>query len=124
MRNPHVDAVIQPLLLSDRIVTCSVFELEILFSARNAADFAATRFDLRAYRRFDVTQLDFDRATDVLGLLAERGQHRAGNLSDLLLSAVAERNNLTVLHYDAHFELISAVTGQPAEWVVPRGSVP
>lgn len=30
---------------------------------------------------------------------------------------------LAVLHYDADYDLIAAVTGQTAEWVVPRGSV-
>jgi hypothetical protein len=28
-----------------------------------------------------------------------------------------------VLHYDSDYDLISAITGQPAEWVVPAGSV-
>jgi hypothetical protein len=29
-----------------------------------------------------------------------------------------------VLHYDDDYDRIAAVTGQPAQWVVPRGSVP
>jgi hypothetical protein len=28
-----------------------------------------------------------------------------------------------VLHHDTDFDRIAAVTGQPVEWVVPRGSV-
>lgn len=28
-----------------------------------------------------------------------------------------------MLHYDADFDLISAVTGQRSQWVVPAGSV-
>jgi hypothetical protein len=28
-----------------------------------------------------------------------------------------------VLHYDADFDLISRVTGQPCEWVVPAGAI-
>jgi predicted nucleic acid-binding protein len=35
---------------------------------------------------------------------------------------VAEAHDLTVLHYDADFELIADVTGQPQEWIVPRGT--
>jgi hypothetical protein len=27
-----------------------------------------------------------------------------------------------VLHYDADYELIARVTGQPCEWVVPPGT--
>jgi hypothetical protein len=30
---------------------------------------------------------------------------------------------LTVLHYDADFDHIAAVTGQNVEWIVARGSV-
>jgi hypothetical protein len=30
---------------------------------------------------------------------------------------------LVVLHYDADFDRISAVTGQRCEWVVPAGSI-
>ena len=40
-----------------------------------------------------------------------------------VLAAVADIEELTILHYDADFDLISRVTGQPTEWVVPRGSI-
>jgi len=38
------------------------------------------------------------------------------------VAATAESAGLTVLHYDADFERIAEVTGQPTEWVVPRGT--
>lgn len=45
-------------------------------------------------------------------------------IPDLLVAAAAaEAHNLTVLHYDAHFDLIGSVTGQPSQWVVPPGTV-
>jgi hypothetical protein len=28
-----------------------------------------------------------------------------------------------VLHYDADFDLISSVTGQPTLWITPQGSI-
>jgi hypothetical protein len=37
--------------------------------------------------------------------------------------AAAEARNLSVLHYDADFDRIAAVTGQPCRWVVPAGFV-
>ena len=37
---------------------------------------------------------------------------------------MAERHGVTLLHYRADYDLIAEVTGQPVEWVVPRGSVP
>jgi len=42
---------------------------------------------------------------------------------DLLIAAAAETNDLAVLHYDADFDRIAAVTGQSVEWVVEAGSV-
>jgi hypothetical protein len=49
---------------------------------------------------------------------------RSAGLPDLLIAAVAERERVTILHYDSDYDLIMEVTGQPAQWVVPRGTVP
>lgn len=59
---------------------------------------------------------------DVQGELARSGRHRVP-IPDLLVAAAAENGGLTVLHYDSDFDTIAGVTGQPTEWVVPRGSV-
>ena len=56
-----------------------------------------------------------DRAVEVQSVLAERGQHRAPSIPDLLIAATAELDALTVLHVDRDFELIAEVTGQPVE---------
>jgi predicted nucleic acid-binding protein len=124
MKHPKVAAVLSPLLVGGDIATCGVIELEILFSARTHADIVATRARRRSLPFVEIAQNDFDRAVDVLVELAKTGHHRAAGIPDLLVAAVAERNSLTVLHYDKDFELIAKVTGQPTEWVVPAGSVP
>jgi len=46
-----------------------------------------------------------------------------GQCVRLLCAACAERAGLVLLHYDADFDAISSVTGQPSRWVVVRGSV-
>jgi predicted nucleic acid-binding protein len=56
-----------------------------------------------------------DRAVDVLTLLADRGQHRAPSIPDLIIAATAELAGLTVLHLDKDFEVIAQVTGQSVE---------
>jgi len=56
-----------------------------------------------------------DRAVEVLALLADRGQHRAPSLPDLIIAAAAELAALTVLHLDKDFDVIATVTGQPVE---------
>ena len=56
-----------------------------------------------------------DRALAVQSALADRGQHRAPSIPDLLNAAAAELAQLTVLHLDQDFELIADITGQPVE---------
>ena len=41
---------------------------------------------------------------------------------DALVAAVAESRGLTVLHYDADFDVVSELTGQRTQWIVERGS--
>ena len=55
------------------------------------------------------------RAVQVQMLLADRGQHRATSIPDLLVAATAEVVGLTLLHVDKDFELIASVTGQLVE---------
>lgn len=56
-----------------------------------------------------------DRAIEVQLLLADRGQHRAPSIPDLLIAATAEKNGLVVLAADKDFDLIARITGQPIE---------
>jgi hypothetical protein len=46
---------------------------------------------------------------------------RAVGFPDLLIAAVAEREQVTLLHYDSDYDLIAQVTAQPMQWVVPCG---
>jgi len=118
-----VRAVVEPLLLDRRLFTCSIADLEILYSAESPADYRAAAEALGGLQRVSVEERCGQRALEVQALLAERSQHRGVSLPDLLIAACAERAGLTVLHYDADYERIAAVTGQPTQWVVPRGSV-
>ena len=71
----------------------------------------------------DVSTAAVERATDVHRLLAASSQHRHFRLPDLIIAATAERYGATVLHYDADYDRIAAVTGQPVEWVAEQGSL-
>lgn len=111
-----------PLLKRGLIGTCGVVDLEVLFSARNGDEHAELRADRDALTWLPSPDEVWDRAKDVQAVLANKGVHRAVSLSDLIIAATAERNRVAVLHYDADFELIADVTGQPVKWVVPRGT--
>lgn len=98
-----------------RITTVTL--LEMAYSARSAADMAAILHQqpLAGMPVEHVTPGAEKRTFEVLETLAERGQHRAPSIPDLLIAAVAEQARLVVLHVDKDFELIAEVTGQPVE---------
>ena len=122
MAHPRVQARLVPILEAGEAVTCAVIDLEVLYSTRNASDHGRTRRRRTlAYRHVELTEAMFQRAIDIQGLLAIRGQHRVP-IPDLIIAAAAERAGMILLHYDADFDRIKAVTGQPMEWVVPRGT--
>jgi predicted nucleic acid-binding protein len=56
-----------------------------------------------------------DRALEVQLLLADRGQHRAPSIPDLLIAATAEKAGLTDLAADKDLTLSTDITGQPIE---------
>jgi predicted nucleic acid-binding protein len=91
--------------------------LEVGFSARSGPDLreAAQRPPLSLMPVEYLTPAAERRAVQVQHALADRGQHRAPAIPDLLIAAVAEHAGLTVLHVDKDFDLIADVTGQPME---------
>lgn len=107
------------------LATNAVTELELGYSARNLMDFDAVDADRRAlYRELPITLEVTTRARAVQRELVVRGHHRGPGVPDLLIAATAEIHGATVVHYDRDFDVIAAVTGQPAQWIVPAGSVP
>jgi predicted nucleic acid-binding protein len=91
--------------------------LEAGYSARSATDLRRILRD-SAVASMPVeytTPTIEDRAVEVLCLLAERGQHRAPSIPDILVAATAELAGLTVLHVDKDFDLIADITQQPIE---------
>jgi predicted nucleic acid-binding protein len=124
LSRPTVEKRVAPLLLAGELAICPVTTLEVLFSAKNHQHFVTTRAELAGLANLKVEAEDFDRSLEVMDLLSQKGKHRGAGIADLLIASVAERNGLTVLHYDHDFDVIALVTNQKAEWAVPRGSVP
>ncbi len=124
LHHPTVHAQLAPLLRAGLVATCTLVDLEILFSTRTSTEYVEVREERHAFERLDMEQVDWDRAADVQAALATQGHTRAVGIPDLLLAAVAERHRVTVLHYDRDFDVIAAVTGQATQWIAPAGSVP
>lgn len=121
---PAVRERLAEILDADQAVTCPVVDLELLYSARTAAEYELWRADRRiGYRSVPLKPEVGVQALSVQRTLAADGQHRGVSLPDLLIAGCASVHDCTVLHYDADYDRIATATGQPVDWVVPRGSV-
>jgi predicted nucleic acid-binding protein len=117
--------VLAPLIEAGVVATCGVVEFELGWATRSSAELDQLRTDRDAgYEWMATHDKDWRRALEVQASLWRSGQMRAVGLPDLLIAAVAERERVTVMHYDSDYDLIAQVTGQPMQWVVPRGTVP
>ena len=111
------------LVASRRVVLCPPVRLELLFSSRGPADYRAFAEELDGLPSCPLGRRAVDQAGSVQALLADRSQHRGPNAVDLFVAAIAEVNELTLVHYDRHFDAIARVTGQATEWIAPRGTL-
>ena len=118
---PSVRQAVEPLAASGEVARARITDLEVGYSARNATEWDSLMAALDAFEPLESTEAHHRRALQVQRLLAERSQ-RGRKIPDLLIAAAGEEHRLTVLHYDSDFDLISAVTGQPCQWVVPPGT--
>ena len=123
MQHPSVRARLAPIIEAGEAASCAIIDLEVLYSARSHEDHRRIKARRAlAYEHVPMSDATFARALAVQGELARSGRHRLP-IPDLLIAAAAESAGLAVLHYDRDYDLIAEVTGQPVEWVVPRGSV-
>ncbi len=112
-----------PILESGEAATCAIIDLEVLFSARSREDYDRIR-ERRAlaYRSIPISEEIPQRAIAIQAELARTGRHRVP-IPGLIIAATAETAGLVLLHYDHDYDVIAEVTGQRAEWIVPRGVV-
>ncbi len=122
---PEVMAAWEARLAADAIATCAYVRLEILYSARSAKDYDRLSEELLALRQLPGGVEQVDRALEVQRALARRGglHHRSVKIPDLLIAASAEAAGAVVWHYDEDYDRIATITGQPVEWIAPRGTL-
>ncbi|MFO7592012.1 MAG: PIN domain nuclease [Acidimicrobiia bacterium] len=119
---PEVRAVVDPLAAAGSLARAGISDLEIGYSARNAREWDRLTDALDVFTLVEIDAGHVRRARQVQRILAGRGL-RGRKIPDLLVAAAAEDAGLTVLHYDADFDLIARATGQRCEWAVPAGTV-
>lgn len=122
LKNIDVATALLPLSKRGALARCIMSDLEIGFGARNAQEWDSINRALRTFAAVEILPQDFTRACGVQRALAEAGL-KGRKIPDLLIAAAAERENLTLLHYDKDFDLIADITGQACAWVIERGSI-
>lgn len=112
-----------PALGNGLIALCDMTELEILYSARSGADRMAKQERLHhLFNRSPTPDRVFQRAREIQEILTGHGEHRSAGPVDLVVAAVAELADLTLLHYDADFEVIAARTALRTRWLAKPGT--
>ncbi len=108
-----VAALLVAAIRADLLAIVTPLTLELLRSARSAAELAvnAKRYD--DLRQIEISPSMARRAREVQVHLSWRGYQRGPSAVDLLAAAAAESVDAELWHCDRHFELIGEVTGQP-----------
>ncbi|WP_045692428.1 PIN domain nuclease [Streptomyces rubellomurinus] len=119
---PAVRPILDDLSQRALLAVSAAVEMEVLHSARNAAEADRLSHLLRGFDYLPCTDEVWDRAKDIQRRALFRGNHRALSMADVLIAATAERHGVTVLHYDGDYDMIAAITGQSTRWVVPAGA--
>ena len=122
-RSEDVSRRFQTLLIEGRLAACQMTALEYLNNAPDPEWYESLWGALHGQRWVDVTNEAMTRALEVHRAFATKSQHRQFSLPDLIIAATAELAGLTVLHYDEDYDRIAKITGQPVEWVAPKGSL-
>ena len=124
MNNPAVAATLVPLVEGGVVGTCASLDAEALFSARNPKEYEHIRDNRRhAYEYLPTEDRHWQAAFDVQRELARSGRHRAVGIADLLTPVLAAEQGMTIVHYDADFEIVREVLSFRQRWVAPRGSL-
>ena len=121
LSKPAVRAAVEHFADSAQLGRAGISDLEIGYSARNSREWDALQEALNSFELVETTAAHVARARQVQRLLAA-GSQRGRKIPDLLVAAAAEAAQLIVVHYDADFDRIAAVTGQKCLWAVTPGS--
>lgn len=124
LRDDHAYRRWEDMLARRLVAICPITELEILYSARSAADRADLAEELaEVFGWLVVPDHAYQRALRVQADLTAQGRHRSAGPVDLIVAATAELHSVTLLHYDRDFDSVAQVSGQPAQWLAEPGTL-
>ncbi len=124
MADPLVAARLAPLITGGVVATCATLDAEALYSARSPVEYEQIRADRRvAYEYLPTGDEHWQHAFAAQRQLAATGRHRAVGIADLLTAVLAVTHRLTLIHYDADFDIAAEVLSLDHRWIAPRGTL-
>jgi predicted nucleic acid-binding protein len=106
------------------IAACSIVKLELLYSARDAADFTRLDAEIGELRDIPVTASVQRAALAAMRALADQGPlHHRVPPADVLIAAAAQEAGIGVLHYDHHYDRLAEVLAFESRWAAEPGSL-
>ena len=120
-KSEPVEQEFNALLVAGDIATCPMVVMELLWTSRSAQDFQELRNDLAALPQVSIGEAVWARAVEVWHELALESRQRQVKIPDLLVASAAELAGIGVCHYDADFDAIAKITGQPVRAIAPLG---
>ena len=123
MADPIVRARLEPLIVGGVVATCATLDAEALYSARSPADYERIRTDRSvAYEYLSTDDEHWRAAFNAQRELARTGRHRVVGIADLLTAVLAAEHRLTLVHYDADFDIAAEVIKFDHGWVTHRAT--
>ena len=124
MTHPEVAARLAPLIEAGLVATTAQLDADALYSARDSADYEQLWSDRRlAYEYLPTNDEHWQTALGVQRQLASSGRRRAVGMTDLLIATLADAHDVTLIHYDADFEIAAEILPFRHQWVLERGTI-
>lgn len=121
MNEPAVADKLVELIDLGLVGTTAGLDAEALYSSRGGAEYEQLRSDrAQAYEYLPTHDEHWQVALEARRQLAVTGRHRAVGIADLLTAAIARDHGVTVVHYDADFDIVATVLDVRCVWVIPR----
>ncbi len=124
MSRPQVAERLGPLIEAGLVATTAQLDAEVLYAARNRADYEQIWSDRRlAYEYVPTEDSHWRTALGAQRALAATGRHRAVGMADPLIGTLAVEHALTVIHHDGDYDIAAEVLEFRHRWVAARGDL-
>ena len=104
--NPEIKERIDHLLKEEIIITTGMVKLEILGGTKTESEFLRLKLRLDAFDSVDLDTSLWEKSYDLAFKLRRKGI--TVPYTDILIAACALKTESTLIHADAHFDLMSA----------------